>query len=141
MGCKEPSQMTERKESPLLLFARKSQFLIRPFDQLFFGRLVFIALIFGWIFFGLAARVTWSHPLGNFSLNHYNSLEIYPNAIITQHVLDFAEIPSYNELTRVDTSGDNNVSPEELRKYKETLHSRFNNLTKNVPSALIGITT
>ena len=25
----------------------------------------------------------------------------------------------------MDTSGDNNVSPEELRKYKETLHSRF----------------
>ena len=106
-------------------FRRKSQFVLRPLDQLLFGLLGLSALIFGCFFFGLGPRASWSHPLGNFSLNHYNSLELHPTAIITQHVLDFAEIPSYNELTRLDTSGDNNVSQQEMRKYKETLRSRF----------------
>ena len=82
-------------------------------------------MIFGSVFFGLAAISGWSHPLGNFSLNHYNSLEIHPGAIITQHVLDFAEIPSFNELTRLDTDGDNKVEPQEMRWYKKILRSRL----------------
>ena len=96
-----------------------------PFEQPYSGRFVLSALIFGCFFLGFALRLSWAHPLGNFSLNHYNSLEIHPDGIITQHVLDFAEIPSYNELSRVDTDGDNKVTPKEMRQYKETLRSRL----------------
>jgi ABC-type nickel/cobalt efflux system permease component RcnA len=109
----------------MLFLFRKFLSLDHPFEQPYSGRFVLSALIFGCIFLGLTLRLSWAHPLGNFSLNHYNSLEIHPDAIITQHVLDFAEIPSYNELSRVDTDGDNEVSPEEMRQYKEILRSRL----------------
>lgn len=111
--------------APVLLIDRKSQAIIRRIDQRSWGRQGLRALMIGVLFLALAAHVSWSHPLGNFSLNHYNSLEIHPSAIITQHVLDFAEIPSFNELTRVDTNDDNKITPKEICQYKETLHRRF----------------
>lgn len=109
----------------MLLLFRKFLSLNHPFEQPYSGRFVLSALIFGCFFLGFALRLSWAHPLGNFSLNHYNSLEIHPDGIITQHVLDFAEIPSYNELSRVDTDGDNKVTLKEMRQYKETLRSRL----------------
>lgn len=65
------------------------------------------------------------HPLGNFSLNHYNTFELQPGKLITHHVLDFAEIPSYNELAKVDPNGDNQVEPQELAAYKESMLQEF----------------
>jgi len=67
----------------------------------------------------------WAHPLGNFSLNHYTLLDIYPGGILAQHVLDFAEIPSYNELANVDIDGDNRVTPDEMNRYKAAIADRF----------------
>ena len=109
----------------MLFLFRKILSLDHPLEQPYAGRFILSALIFGCFFLGSTTRPVWAHPLGNFSLNHYNSLEIHPNGIITQHVLDFAEIPSYNELSRVDTDGDNKVTPEEMQQYKEMLRSRF----------------
>lgn len=82
-----------------------------------------------WIIAGLGGLLFclagWSHPLGNFSLNHYTVIETTPGGIFTQHVLDFAEIPSYNELANLDTDGDNKVTPAEIAAYKTLIPSRF----------------
>ncbi len=82
---------------------------------------------FAFVFFSLLCTVfsAGAHPLGNFSLNHYNIIEIHPGGIIIQHVLDFAEIPSYNELAYVDQDGDNRVTPEEIENYKANISTRF----------------
>ncbi len=66
-----------------------------------------------------------SHPLGNFSLNHYTLLKVYPQGILAQHVLDFAEIPSFNELANVDQNNDNEVSAEEVERYLSTFDEAF----------------
>ena len=58
-------------------------------------------------------------------MNHYNIIELYPGGIVTQHILDFAEIPSFNELVYVDLDNDNRVTPEELNQYKITVLDRF----------------
>lgn len=81
-------------------------------------------ILIGWggLAFCLGA---WSHPLGNFSLNHYTVIEAAPGRVITQHVLDFAEIPSYNELANLDTDGDNRVTPDEMADYKSKIPSRY----------------
>ncbi len=76
----------------------------------------------GVLFFAMDVQ---GHPLGNFSLNHYNVIELQPAGIVTQHVLDFAEIPSYNELSNVDLDGDDLVSDEELEQYKQSVRKRF----------------
>lgn len=65
------------------------------------------------------------HPLGNFSLNHYAVIELQPGELISQHVLDFAEIPSFNELANLDTNGDNLVSPDEMRVYKNSSIAKY----------------
>ncbi len=69
--------------------------------------------------------MVWGHPLGNFSLNHYNIIELHAGGIVTQHVLDFAEIPSFSELNNVDVNGDNRVTADEMERYKSSLLERF----------------
>lgn len=67
----------------------------------------------------------FAHPLGNFSLNHYNIVEMQPAGLLTQHVFDFAEIPSFNEFSQVDSDRDSVVSADELKAYMEATGSRF----------------
>ncbi|MEW6233935.1 MAG: sulfite exporter TauE/SafE family protein [Candidatus Omnitrophota bacterium] len=74
---------------------------------------------------GSGLEEAWSHPLGNFSLNHYTVIEIHPQIVIAQHVLDFAEIPSYNELAKVDVDNDNLVTPQEIENYRAGVSKRF----------------
>ena len=93
------------------------------FFRLDIPRFLFVyPLFFSLLYTALSAE---AHPLGNFSLNHYNIIEIHPGGIIIQHILDFAEIPSYNELANVDQDGDNRVTPQEIEIYKANISSRF----------------
>lgn len=73
----------------------------------------------------LAPQPGASHPLGNFSLNHYTRIEALPGGLLAQHVLDYAEIPSFNELANVDADGDNRVTPEEIETYLASAEERF----------------
>ncbi len=36
-----------------------------------------------------------AHPMGNFSINHYSRIRVGAQKISIQHILDFAEIPTY----------------------------------------------
>ncbi|MBN2326307.1 MAG: hypothetical protein JXR73_04070 [Candidatus Omnitrophica bacterium] len=69
--------------------------------------------------------IVLGHPLGNFSLNHYTLIQLKPGELITQHVLDLAEIPSYNELANLDVDSDNLVSEEEMEAYKRSFDKRY----------------
>jgi ABC-type nickel/cobalt efflux system permease component RcnA len=90
----------------------------------FFER-TFRVLLLILCFVGVMTWDSWSHPLGNFSLNHYNSIEIFPGEIITQHVLDFAEIPSLSELNILDTDGDNIITRDEILTYDKSIREKF----------------
>src|SRR3989442_13290441 len=39
-----------------------------------------------------------AHPMGNFSITHFSSLEIYPAFIRVSYVTDLAEIPTFEEM-------------------------------------------
>lgn len=77
--------------------------------------------------FGLlmSALPALAHPLGNFSLNHYNIFEFQAGGIASQHVLDFAEIPSFSELGVVDADNNQRVTPQEMSNYTERIAERF----------------
>ena len=47
-------------------------------------------------------RVASAHPLGNFSVNHYNRIEPAGDRVRIVHVLDMAEIPTFQERARID---------------------------------------
>ena len=57
--------------------------------------------------------VTWAHPLGNFTVNHYSRLEMSPGQARVFYVLDMAEIPTFQTIQQIDQDGDQQVSPTE----------------------------
>ncbi len=59
------------------------------------------------------APAAQAHPLGNFTRNTYVSLTISPDTITAQHVLDLAEVPTFQERRTMDTDGDGAVSSAE----------------------------
>lgn len=76
------------------------------------------------LFVGAVEQNAAGHPLGNFSLNHYTVVDIQPQGIGVQRLLDFAEIPSYNELAHLDADNDSKVTDEERNKYLGQLPDR-----------------
>ena len=54
-----------------------------------------------------------AHPLGNFTINHFAALRVSAGAIALDVVVDFAEIPAFQERIRIDTDGDGDVSDAE----------------------------
>src|SRR3954466_2277287 len=61
-----------------------------------------------------------AHPLGNFTINHYNGLRVSPTTILVDHVTDFAEIPTFSERRTMDTDGDGQVTDSESATYAKT---------------------
>jgi len=46
-----------------------------------------------------------AHPLGNFTVNHFASVEVSGDSLYVRYVLDLAEIPTFQEGERVRTDG------------------------------------
>lgn len=64
-------------------------------------------------FAGFAA----AHPLGNFSINQYSRIEVSESEIKIRQVLDFAEIPTFQESAKIDLDKDGRLSDSELNDY------------------------
>lgn len=57
------------------------------------------------------------HPLGNFTVNHYDGLHLYADHIADTAVIDAAEIPTLQAKAAVDTDHDGTVSTAESAAY------------------------
>jgi ABC-type nickel/cobalt efflux system permease component RcnA len=55
--------------------------------------------------------------MGNFSISHYSGIKVEPRAIRLRYIIDMAEIPTFQEITEMDTDGDKNPSPSESQRY------------------------
>jgi nickel/cobalt exporter len=58
-----------------------------------------------------------AHPLGNFTINLYSGLVVEPGRLHVNYVLDMAEIPTFQEMPRIDADGDGTASPAERAAY------------------------
>jgi ABC-type nickel/cobalt efflux system permease component RcnA len=58
-----------------------------------------------------------AHPMGNFSINHYSGLEITPGEIRLRYILDFAEIPAFQEIQEIDADRNGAMSAIERERY------------------------
>jgi len=58
-----------------------------------------------------------AHPLGNFTTNRYARIELYRDALRVYYVVDYAEIPAFQLLERIDADGDGEMSAAELDAY------------------------
>jgi nickel/cobalt transporter (NicO) family protein len=69
------------------------------------------------VFASLVPREAQAHPLGNFTINHYSSLEFAEDDARITYVLDFAEIPTLQQKARLDADGDGKLSDREANVY------------------------
>ena len=61
--------------------------------------------------------VVSAHPLGNFTINRYSRIEPGVDQIQLRYVLDLAEIPTFQEMPRVDLDRDGRISDTENTTY------------------------
>jgi nickel/cobalt transporter (NicO) family protein len=87
------------------------------------------------VFASLFPREAQAHPLGNFTINHYSRLEFADEKARIDYVLDFAEIPTFQQKGKLDPNEDGKLSDAEARAYLdvkvaslvENLHLRVGN--------------
>jgi hypothetical protein len=65
---------------------------------------------------GFANRIV-AHPLGNFTVSHFARIEVEAGRVRLHYVVDMAEIPTFQELQKVDADGDGATSKAELDFY------------------------
>ena len=65
----------------------------------------------------LTAGTASAHPLGNFTVNHYDGLVLTPHAVRDLAVVDTAEIPTQQAVHSVDTDHNGTASPAERTSY------------------------
>ena len=58
-----------------------------------------------------------AHPLGNFSINHLDSLRFEADRIVDNAIIDTAEIPTAQAESSIDADGDGTASVAELDEY------------------------
>jgi ABC-type nickel/cobalt efflux system permease component RcnA len=58
-----------------------------------------------------------AHPLGNFSINRHSQLLLHPGRAELIYTIDRAEIPAFQERTRIDANGDGQLEPDETQHY------------------------
>ena len=79
-------------------------------------RTIAAVVVFGLAFF--VARTSQAHPAGFTSVNRYVGVSCDARGQVhLAYLLDFAELPAYAEIERLDANHDGAVSPDEQRAY------------------------
>jgi nickel/cobalt exporter len=63
--------------------------------------------------FSGGSRSASAHPLGNFTINHYDRIDVSETGIQVYRILDMAEIPTFQERQKIDANGDGTVDAAE----------------------------
>ncbi len=74
-----------------------------------------------------SAMGVFAHPMGNFSINHFSALTVEPQGIQVRYILDFAEIPTFQERQGMDQNQDGTISTTEQTRYLEEKVSTLSN--------------
>ena len=81
----------------------------------------------------LPAKPASAHPLGNFSVNQLDALDLYPDRVAVTAIVDLAELPTLQERTAVDSNGDGTASDAERSAYaRRTCGTLAGDLTVHV---------
>jgi ABC-type nickel/cobalt efflux system permease component RcnA len=65
----------------------------------------------------LVPNAALAHPLGNFTVNQYSRLVVNGAQVQLLYIIDMAEIPTFQEMARIDTNHDQTVSNAERDQY------------------------
>ncbi|MGI8691942.1 MAG: hypothetical protein ACR2JK_03445, partial [Geodermatophilaceae bacterium] len=67
----------------------------------------------------MTAAPALAHPLGNFTINHYNGIELFADRVDVLAIVDTAEIPTAQQFPAIDTDGSGDLSESELASSAE----------------------
>ncbi len=70
----------------------------------------------------LASTPVLAHPLGNFTINHYTAIDARPDGLGIAYVLDMAEIPTFQEIGRLDEAAMRRHVTARLTDWDQSLH-------------------
>ncbi len=79
-----------------------------------------------------------AHPLGNFTVNRYSRIDLSSSGVSLRYVVDYAEVPAFQEIRTFDKDGDGLFNDAESAAY---LASNVPALTKNLDLAVNGAKT
>ena len=81
-----------------------------------------------------------AHPLGNFTVNRYSGIVISPGRVEVLYVLDMAEIPTFQERTKIDSNGDGVETGPEREEYANgEAGGLLRGLTLTAGGAVVGL--
>src|SRR5262245_59468579 len=83
----------------------------------------------------VSARSANSHPMGNFSISHYSKLTVGRTALTLLYIIDMAEVPTFQEKSRLDGNGDGTIDEGEKQQY---LAKKIAELTQDLRLTLNG---
>src|ERR1700674_1745821 len=79
-----------------------------------------------------------AHPLGNFTINNYDRIDVSATGVEVYHVLDMAEIPTFQERQKIETNGDGTVDDAEAAAYAS---AKVDDLRSNLRLTINGKST
>ena len=60
-----------------------------------------------------------AHPLGNFTVNTYSGLRVGPDRLAVDHVVDMAEIPTFQTRQAIDADHDDRLADAEAGRWRD----------------------
>lgn len=79
---------------------------------------------------GLGPSAASAHPLGNFSVNHLNTLTFTDDQVVNDVVIDLAEIPTAQDRPGIDADGDGTVSASEFDQHGAVQCAAFSDASR-----------
>jgi len=79
-----------------------------------------IAMVFGLCILLFAGDRAFAHPMGNFSINRYTAIHVESDGLHIRYRIDFAEIPTFQELQATKTTIARLQAPEASRAYVDS---------------------
>lgn len=98
-------------------------------------RLTLAALLVTCLAFFAAPRPASAHPLGNFTINQYSALTVGQDKIDILYVVDFAEIPAFQELGTIRPDHSTDLTQAERDTY---LSAKSTELVKSLSLSIDG---
>jgi nickel/cobalt transporter (NicO) family protein len=84
-----------------------------------------VTILVGIVAMSLLGGPAVAHPLGNFTINRFSGLEFARQDVVVHYVVDMAEIPTYQELSRLDPSNEESPGSAALHAYATSLARRI----------------
>ncbi len=69
---------------------------------------------------GCGERGVAAHPLGNFTVNSYSRLDFADGTVRVTYIIDYAEIPTFQLMPRLDTNGDGALDAAESAAFLDS---------------------